>query len=131
MNKKRIFSAFVMVLAIFFISTASASASSETFRLNSSLHNNVSNNHYAIKGDRIYYQVTTQKSRHAVGFGVYRVGAYGQHQLVSIVKTAPAGSGESYGYFDAPSNGSYFLRAACGGNGQTGCQGFGIIDTNW
>lgn len=91
----------------------------------------MSDNMYAAKGTTIYYQVTTQGSRHNVGFGVYKHGSNGQHTLVSAVKGAPSGSGESYGIVTVPSNGQYFVRVACGGNGQTGCKGFGMMITNW
>ncbi|CAM3685835.1 hypothetical protein EDM52_21690 [Brevibacillus invocatus] len=78
------------------------------------------------KGDEITYYWENDGSTHSVGFGVYYFD--GQSSTLISSKTAGYGYGNHGDSFDAPYNGFYFLKANCGGNGQTGCKGSGYIE---
>ncbi|MCM3082149.1 MULTISPECIES: hypothetical protein [Brevibacillus] len=77
-------------------------------------------------GTRIYYEWQNNGSIHGVGVGVYYFD--GQSSTLMSNKTAAYGDGGTFGSFQAPYNGYYFLRAKCGGNGQTGCKGSGFME---
>lgn len=80
---------------------------------------------FIFKCDSVYYEWKNSGGTHGVGFGVYYFD--GQSSTLIANKTAGSGNGGAWDSFTAPYTGNYFLKANCGGEGQTGCKGSGFI----
>ncbi|CAI8949863.1 Fibronectin type III domain-containing protein [Brevibacillus sp. IT-7CA2] len=117
----------LMVTIAFMLTIGSTQAYAKNYylQLTPSDHSVVGQTVFFIKGSTIYYEWENAGSTHAVGFGVYYFDGSSSKLIDS--KVAGSGSGNAWNYVTAPYSGNYFLRANCGGAGQTGCNGIGFI----
>ncbi|GMX67468.1 hypothetical protein Elgi_67410 [Paenibacillus elgii] len=77
------------------------------------------------KGDAFEFGFYNNGSTHNLAYGIYR---WPDYSLIYGPKGVTAGGiGNWNNYGQAPSDGYYYIRAQCGGSGQTGCDGYAWI----
>lgn len=116
----------IVLALILSLGAAQAFAAKKWLYMTPSEHTVIGEMVFVPRGDEITYYWENNGSIHGVGFGVYYFD--GQSSTLISSKVAGYGYGNHGDSFDAPYNGFYFLKANCGGNGQTGCIGSGYIE---
>ncbi|KAB3587160.1 hypothetical protein [Brevibacillus nitrificans] len=123
-NPKNHFVLMTLALMLAIVPVQAAFAAEEYLYMLPNEHSVTGDFVWISKGDSVYYEWLNDGSIHGVGFGVYYFD--GSSKLISN-KTAGSGNGGAWASFTAPYTGNYFLKANCGGAGQTGCVGSGFI----
>ncbi|ARF67291.1 hypothetical protein B7C51_04805 [Paenibacillus larvae subsp. pulvifaciens] len=80
---------------------------------------------YLKAGQAFDFGFNNYGSKHNIGYGIYRYPDYTLVYGPKLVSARVKSDWNSYG--QAPTDGYYYIRAQCGGTGQTGCNGYAWI----